>query len=172
MPESGRLPISHYTTRLAAWFAHLAVCLSATIIAFTKSCDTEQHRQDMVLEPHTYLAVGGIVGIIEAAIAARWVFNIAAMTEAYGVAHCCGLTFDLAWAIVGSTLFFQLSWPCEHSAVGSMIFAYVVTKWIYAGFRCLFLVSGFSESEYEQRASLLIQSVNAKDDEYGTMPQV
>mmetsp|Transcript_42689 Transcript_42689/g.68527 ORF Transcript_42689/g.68527 Transcript_42689/m.68527 type:complete len:173 (-) Transcript_42689:22-540(-) len=172
MSKDDRLSTLHYTARLFVWFTHTAVCVSAIAIAMLKGCvaETQMH---MVLEPHTYLAVGGIVGLIESMLVARWMFNIREKTQTHAIEQSCALAFDLPWSAVGCLLDFQLSPHCAHSQVGSMIFAFVVTKWIYAAFRCYFMISAFNDSEYEKQALLGPYADTSRNDaRYGTMQKV
>eukprot|EP00484_Ammonia_sp_Unknown_P018056 CAMPEP_0197026738 /NCGR_PEP_ID=MMETSP1384-20130603/6768_1 /TAXON_ID=29189 /ORGANISM="Ammonia sp." /LENGTH=203 /DNA_ID=CAMNT_0042455459 /DNA_START=1 /DNA_END=612 /DNA_ORIENTATION=- len=157
------ISVCQYTTRILGWLAHTALSVAALIVAFKSTCNNDGHT--LVLSPNVYLKVGAFVGIIDALVSSRWTFDIKGMTQTQAVMHCCGLAFDLTWSVIGSALFFQLSADCEHSPIGAMIFAYLVVKWIYVGFRCLFLISGFTESEdpeFQQKASLIYSAGNSE----------
>ena len=95
----------------------------------------------------------------------KWTFDVQSMTQAQAVVICCGTTFDLIWCIIGSVLLTQLSYDCENSAVGFMIFAYIIIKWIYVGCRFLFLVFGCQSSD---NPHLKLRYFSSHQNGYGT----
>ena len=123
---------SRLTRTFVFFLLHGSYAIAALYIGCTDTCDNDGH--DIVMSVQSYLIVGGIIKILGVlCMTANWNFDPTEMTAKQAAAHCCAAVWDTCWTLIGSVLFIQLSYECEHSNIGLMLFAWISINYVYVG---------------------------------------
>eukprot|EP01083_Nonionella_stella_P125769 380441_1 len=123
-----------------AFVFHGSYCIAAIYIGFTQSCQNEGYL--MMMKPNMYLLIGGFMGIVDGLCISNWSYDLKQFNPAQAASHCCCSVWDITWTVIGSYLFTQLTWECQQSSVGLMLFAWIIINWVYIGCRCVFIIAG------------------------------